>query len=1009
MGRVVYMRHKLLYTFALALTAVFLLPGTAYSAYKPLEILGAARKLYNQGMSNCNVNDIRTAGDQYETLYHRLKDNVDGIGAQFPHLKPMAAYKRAWCYFRLAEMEGSLSHLDSACEWFDLVDRNAKDSLGLYAAYMTGEAKWRKAVYSKFNLLCRDSLSLDDVTDLHQTLTSAKENYQSVLTALDKQVVPLCVTTGLRNKDMAFEIAMLYLAGGNNDMAAQYLDTLKYLPLDTILSGDDANAIRPILTYTEAMRLYIRYLISPDDVTKALLDKQLANLGIDSLFRNAGIAQVEDELDEAVSHYDKAASDAQLVEVYYWLGFLELILSRDADGLRKSMTDFTRFIDAIEAMSSPGIRLQRLVAKAKHKVKLLGIVLNPNISNDDYESLGRDEIKFLIRVAASIPGQTGTRPIKRLDKFLSEYKPSTQPSDPTTINYPPCVAGIKTPLTEEETKFYNGVARSLAAERITQPTLRRQTFAQAASILEEVSGNYAIEARYVRALSLYRADKLSEAEDIARGLIRDHRSLRAAYLLALCLKKLNDSEKSHIACDIMEIVLQRIDDSEVPSNYRIFKTNAISFLNQCSTSVSYNIPGINNLACPETLSVDTTGPEPELVFYETLADQELVKKRFADECLNELMIYGLPKRSLYPTSRSCLVGRAFSNPFPIPDGVQFDSTWKGFVKFADDSECGFSMIDGCEAFNFVADTSLGAKWNDSSACYGIPNEIQLSDEILVIVRDSDHYTTYFNYVSDEAGHIQITIPLAKKVKYKSSSTVDCPEQLSCTYNEFSRNMVITQEPPPSSLEEDFTSDVHLRDFAFDPKNNRFLAVDRRQGKAILAYGMNGERTSIQLNFGDNPGFSLDRPEGIAVDAAGSVYIADWGNDRVVIFQPDARGTGYRYYEHFGGHGINDKPNTGANAKFVYPTRIIIEEDETGIDCIGQYGESLTRDTHILVADKYGIHKFDTHGHYLDSPVNAANSDISNAEYYGFSIKGYGGNSKLYVADRKTGKILQFIP
>jgi sugar lactone lactonase YvrE len=45
-------------------------------------------------------------------------------------------------------------------------------------------------------------------------------------------------------------------------------------------------------------------------------------------------------------------------------------------------------------------------------------------------------------------------------------------------------------------------------------------------------------------------------------------------------------------------------------------------------------------------------------------------------------------------------------------------------------------------------------------------------------------------------------------------------------------------------------------------------------------------------FGDDHTVTLNHPTGVCVDGDGDVYVVDWLNDRVVIFDPDARPLAY---------------------------------------------------------------------------------------------------------------------
>jgi hypothetical protein len=71
------------------------------------------------------------------------------------------------------------------------------------------------------------------------------------------------------------------------------------------------------------------------------------------------------------------------------------------------------------------------------------------------------------------------------------------------------------------------------------------------------------------------------------------------------------------------------------------------------------------------------------------------------------------------------------------------------------------------------------------------------------------------------------------------------------------------------------------------------------------------------------------------------------------------------------------------------------------------GQRVYSEKHILVADRNGIHKLDSKGNYLDSPIEAGQHGLERGDFYGIAIDGYGIGSRLYLADRKNNKIKVF--
>ena len=144
--------------------------------------------------------------------------------------------------------------------------------------------------------------------------------------------------------------------------------------------------------------------------------------------------------------------------------------------------------------------------------------------------------------------------------------------------------------------------------------------------------------------------------------------------------------------------------------------------------------------------------------------------------------------------------------------------------------------------------------------------------------------------------------------------------------------------------------------------------------------------SLQLS----PRNSLNSPEGIAVDSQGTVFIADWGNHR--ILQINSQGD---FSRGIGGFGTNSSVDPGAFVKFVFPTRVAVLEDAEGMNVNGNLHY---RESYLCVADQNGIHICKLNGEYLGTLL-APDKNFSPGSFYAFIIQGYGKNSKLHLVNR----------
>ena len=101
------------------------------------------------------------------------------------------------------------------------------------------------------------------------------------------------------------------------------------------------------------------------------------------------------------------------------------------------------------------------------------------------------------------------------------------------------------------------------------------------------------------------------------------------------------------------------------------------------------------------------------------------------------------------------------------------------------------------------------------------------------------------------------------------------------------------------------------DIAYDPTQNRLLVTDTDNSRLVALTPTNGAVESLfpSITKGSAPG-QVQQPEGIAVDASGSIWVADTGNNRVEEFT----GAGTFANQMVGTYGCCfNAPNTDLNA------------------------------------------------------------------------------------------------
>ncbi len=161
--------------------------------------------------------------------------------------------------------------------------------------------------------------------------------------------------------------------------------------------------------------------------------------------------------------------------------------------------------------------------------------------------------------------------------------------------------------------------------------------------------------------------------------------------------------------------------------------------------------------------------------------------------------------------------------------------------------------------------------------------------------------------------------------------------------------------------------------------------------AIRAIGIDGRVTTLAgtgaAGFADGPALQarFHAPTGVAVDAAGRVYVADGFNDRIRVIEQGV----VRTLAGDGRPGLEDGP--GASARFDTPGGVAVDAD--GIVWVADTGNNAVRS---ITAD--GVTT--TLAPYGDQPDAAPSMPVSIA---------IDAQQRLYVGELSRGRVLQFEP
>ncbi len=113
---------------------------------------------------------------------------------------------------------------------------------------------------------------------------------------------------------------------------------------------------------------------------------------------------------------------------------------------------------------------------------------------------------------------------------------------------------------------------------------------------------------------------------------------------------------------------------------------------------------------------------------------------------------------------------------------------------------------------------------------------------------------------------------------------------------------------PWGLAVDASGGLYVADYV----NSRVLFYPAGSTTATRVYGQNGSFTSNSVNLGGVSADSLSQPTGVALDASGDLYVADIFNNRV-LFYPNNSTTATRVYGQNGSFTSNSANNGGVSA------------------------------------------------------------------------------------------------
>ncbi|HHS14457.1 MAG TPA: hypothetical protein ENN03_11925 [bacterium] len=998
---------------------------------------------YNLGLDAGSADqamDFFRQGSQYLERSIRQTD----MASIYAEKMSEAKYKSAWTLFRLSELESDpVLFLQNAIRQFRDLSASSEDSISIFSSYMAGESLLRLAEHYRRQIQISNNPG-DIVAKAGSAVQSLNEGIQIFRQVSNSRLIPgyLRVSARLRHQDIFMEKSRLYRVMKTDvferfddpDKRSSTLETtlmfLNRADYSGILNGIDSKTREdylPAVIYSQVVKNLEISLVSGDDQNRQRLNTMLDSLRwnrfrADKLFYEANRdhnTDIDQEayyrlIDTSRSLYSMAANTYP--EAIYWLGWAQFVANN-----KESSRQFSRFLRETEPLKDDS-RMKVLREDAQYMLMVIEFdnnAGNKRVLTNLKESIQnfqpsipfvRERTNMLLQLVRVILNERiwgrildAAAPEDRLDDaFKLIQQMMIRASRVTGKDRLPYLKGLELLFTvttdrrTEQTYFYQGMATFLEAEIQETVQNKRRYYQSAADLIRLTRGEYIDEAAYIEARSYFAMAKheatdsrrervLRRAKPIFTRLINEKQSLRSLYYLAEILRTEGKDAAARIC--YQKVIAATKDKPD--GNF--WYNNALAGLKSCAAGTdTTDLHGIriNDVIFPDNLLVE----KGVAISLEKFADPAFVRRKYREDTIYMLALFGLPPRQLYPAVSRIVHSRFHRRTFPevtagIPERIGVISS-------------GLQLkVIFPENHPRQAEVRLD-KQTISMNAQGFYRKTPVTINQVLEIRVESPYCYPFieDYRFTRPGVEHKVVPLTIKNRYayrgigieQGIGVLFLQERTDENINihEFAGTI-----NPNTELVKRFKADVKYRDFAYSPVLDAFLAV-HSDGK-IMVFNNNS-----QMNYqGEFPlvwpqGVApFKHPEGIAVDSRGRIFITEWGAHRIDIFDSD--GT---YIRSVGRFGRNDASRIGFDARFTLPARLSIAEDTEGIF---YQGKKINRMPLIFVTDRNGVHVIDTFGYLLDTFVPAA---MDMGSMHDILVRGYAENMRLFIADRKNRRV-----
>ncbi len=982
---------------------------------------------YNLGLSGRDRAQFEKALAAFTESLQRIPSRDDN-----PNIYDNASIKKAWTLFRLSEAgAASAEELERMRQQFRASAAAADDSLRGQALYMTGETSLRLAAAYRLKMSMLEQSTFGQKAI--EALAESKSSFRSVIES--RAFAQLRAASVVRIQDADMEHAALYGFMPENVFrnvgdplkkasAAQTALELFSRVHPASLADSLPYRAKPALAYAGLMTSLQRYLISGTPADKQALTREFEQADLKTFASERTLAKClrdsRDMADNAALRDNEAfvtttdllsqalqSATADLPEALYWTGRLQTVANMPEAG-----ESFRKFLAATGAPAEDA-RFKALREDAEFQMlsvrmeKAAGgrgtsalAALKADLEKFLPETVSlrekRDQLLMLTgvlldptKVWQNLSGSPDTRLnelFKIIGTLLTRSNQVVGQERRTLLNKVQPLFEFTRSRRPEETRYYQGLYRFLDAE--IQVRGKGQKFRDAAEWVKDAGGDFLLEGRYLRARCLLAADDYPNSREIFVRLINDSKSVRAAYFLGEIFRMERNYAAARSCYDAVMRKTRDRESGEIWFNAASAADRSVAALRETAGDDAGALSGVrlDEIQFPERWM---RGDE---IAMEQFVESVYQKIQSLQEGLAFFTRFGIPKRSVYPS--------VFQ-----PGGPRFNASTFG------DFTAGISEKTGTVTSTLVFNLIFpeGGLKTASVRLNGQPIELDpdgsyrrtftIGDTAQIRVTSEGFYPASERILFVRPRQTQVVIPLVpylsfRKIEAGGTAFVRFPERHDANGVFFEGGQAALSS---THLYKMFQSNVMIRDFAYSRMHQGVVAAQARPARLVLFrsdanYSVEEELRTV---FPDTSN-RLVSPEGVAADSKGFLYVVDWSQHKILVFQPDGL-----FLRAFGGFGENAAEDVGKPARFSYPSRIAVAED---MDGVAVQGERYHRPIELFVSDRNGIHFIDGEGNYLSTVLYSPNEK---GVFTALTAEGYGAACKLSVYNRRTGEVQRF--